>query len=326
MGANAEEESLVRRAALLICIAGVAIVPAAARAATPAAVTGAATAITGSTATLNGTVLPNKSATYHFEYGTTTAYGSQTPDVTANGNSGKAVSADISGLTPQTTYHFRLVATNPSGTATGADVEFTSTTGGPAPAPAVTITATPAVVRFGKPVVIAGQVPGSPGVKVELEQTPFPFTSPFATLAEGTTDTAANYSFQVLPAVNTRYHVSAKSSPPADSPDVTVLVKPKVGLRLGDRTPRRGQRVRFKGSVLPAHDGQAVRIQRKTSKGWKTIARPVLKPTTPVGTTARSKYRKRIRIRRSGAYRTVFVPTDGDHVRGKSPKRRARVH
>jgi hypothetical protein len=328
MPSKAEEESLVRRAAFLICIAAVAIVPGTARAAAPLASTSAATAVTGTTATLNGTVFPSKEATtYHFDYGTTTDYGSQTPAAgPVGGNAGKAASADITGLTPLTTYHFRLVATNASGTATGTDVEFATTTGGPPPGPTVTIAAAPTTVTFGKAVTIAGQVSGSPGVKVTLEQTPFPFTDAFKSLAGGTTDTAANYSFPVAPALNTRYHVAAKSSPPATSADVTVLVRPKVTLRLGDRTPRRGQRVRFKGSVLPAHDGKPVRIQRKTSTGWKTVAQPVLKPAAPLNGVPRSKYRKRIRIRRSGAYRTVFVPGDGDHVRGKSAKRRARVH
>ena len=105
----------------------------------------------------------------------------------------------------------------------------------------------------------------------------------------------------------------------------TVRVRPKVTLRLSDRTPRSGQRVRFKGFALPAHDGMAVRIQRKTRDGWKTIATPLLKPATPVDGVARSKYRKRIRIRRSGAYRTV-LPAHGDHARGVSRKRRAFVH
>jgi hypothetical protein len=318
----------MRRAATFICFAAFALLAETASAAAPAAITGAASAITGTTATLNGTVLANKEeTTYHFEYGLTTAYGSVTPNAgPIGGNAGKAVSADVSGLAPLTVYHFRLVATNPSGTSTGADAEFTTTTGGAPPAAAVTITATPSTVTFGKPVTIAGQVPGSPGVKVELDQTPFPFTSPFAKIAEGTTDAAANYSFQVTPALNTRYHVEAKSSPPATSPDVTVLVRPKVGLRLGDRTPARGQRVLFKGSVLPAHDGQTVKVQRKTSSGWRTLRTPVLKAATPLNGTPRSKYRTRIRIRSNSVYRTVFAPTDGDHVRGKSRKRRAFVH
>jgi hypothetical protein len=296
--------------------------PATALADPPAATTGAASAVTATTATLNGTVSPNKEATtYRFEYGVTTAYGSQTPAGTSSGNASKAVSADITGLLPSTTYHFRLVATNASGTATGADAQFTTL---PAGAAAVTIAASPRVVGFGKPVTIAGQVVGRPGEKVELEENPFPYTGPFKNAGQGTTDAAANYSFQVTPAVNTRYHVVAKS-PPATSADVTVLVRTRVGLRLSDRTPARGARVRFTGSVLPAHDGMRVRIQRKTLAGWKTIATPALRAATAVGGVARSKYAKRIRIRRNSTYRTV-MPAHGDHARGTSRKRRAFVH
>ena len=310
----------MRRAALLILL-GFFALAGTALAAAPVATTGAASSVSATTATLNGTVDPNKeSTTYWFEYGKTTAYGSQTAPADAGpGNAAKSVSVDVSGLAPNTLYHFRLVARNASATVAGADATFTTGT------PAVTIAATPLVVTFGKPVTIAGQVAGNPGVSVTLEQSPFPFTGPFKPVADGTTDAAANYSFQVVPGLNTRYHVTAKASPPAASADVTVRVRPKVTLRLSDRTPRRGQRVRFRGSVLPAHDGKAVRIQRRTSSGWKTIATPLLEPATPVDGVARSKYRKRIRIRRDGVYRTV-MPADGDHARGKSPKRRAIVH
>jgi hypothetical protein len=310
----------VRRTVIAICVAlGGFVATGTALADPPAATTGAASAVTATTATLNGTVSPNKEATtYRFEYGTTTAYGSQTPAGTSSGNASKAVSADITGLAPSTTYHFRLVATNASGTAMGADAQFTTL-----PA-AVTIAASPRVVRFGNPVTIAGQVVGRPGEKVELEENPFPYTGPFKNAAQGTTDAATNYSFQVTPALNTRYHVVAKS-PPATSADVTVFVRTKVGLRLSDRTPPRGARVRFKGSVLPAHDGMRVRIQRKTLAGWKTIATPTLRAATPVDGVARSKYAKRIRIRRNSTYRTV-MPAHGDHARGKSRNRRAIVH
>src|SRR5215213_4937686 len=78
----------------------------------PGATTGEATDVTYQSATLNGVVNPNKEdTTYYFEYGTTTAYGSRTPDAIATGNAGKDVTAAISGLTGTTVYHFRLVAT-----------------------------------------------------------------------------------------------------------------------------------------------------------------------------------------------------------------------
>jgi hypothetical protein len=316
----------VRRAAFTICVAiGVLAVPGSALAGPPSATTGAATAVTGTTATLSGTVLANKEeTTYHFEWGTTTAYGLRSPDGMASGNAGKTVAADVTGLTPLTTYHFRLVASNASGTAFGADAQFTTTTGGPPPQPAVTIAAKPRVVTFGKPVTITGQVPGRPSEKVELEENPFPFNDPFRNAAQGTTDSAANYSFTVTPPLNTQYHVVAKS-PTATSADVTVLVRTKVGLRLSDRTPVAGARVRFRGSVFPAHDGSEVRIQRRTSSGWKTIATPVLRTATPLNGVERSKYRRRLRVRRSGVFRTV-MPAHADHARGKSGKRRAVVH
>jgi hypothetical protein len=296
----------------------------AASAATPAATTGAATAVGPTTATLNATVFPNQDKTsYHFEYGTTTAYGARTPDAgPVNGNAGKAVAATITGLAPSTTYHFRVVATNASGTAFGADLTFTTTAG-----TGVTIAAKPRTVTFGRSTTIAGQVAGAgAGTKVELQQTPFPFMTPFATALSGATDAAGAYAFTVAPRVNTKYHVEAKASPTLTSPDVIVNVRVRVGLRLSDRTPRIGQRVRFYGTVLPAHDGRAVSLQRRTRTGWKTIARPVLKPAKPLNGVARSKYSTHRRVYRSRTYRTVFRPRDGDHVRGTSPKRRARVH
>jgi len=96
----------------------------------PSVTTLAASSVGASTATLNGTVDPNGLATtYHFEYGTSTSYGSQSPAVDASAGSGSSpvpVSTSLSGLTPGTTYHFRLVATNTTGTADGADQTFTT--------------------------------------------------------------------------------------------------------------------------------------------------------------------------------------------------------
>jgi hypothetical protein len=99
----------------------------------PTVTTGSATAVTQTSATLNGTVNPNGQATdYHFEYGTSTNYTQRVPaappDPSAgSGTSNVPVSANISGLNPGTLYHFRLVATNGSGTTQGQDQTFTTT-------------------------------------------------------------------------------------------------------------------------------------------------------------------------------------------------------
>jgi hypothetical protein len=98
----------------------------------PGAVTGAATGIGPNSATLNGTVRPNGQLTvYRFEYGTTTAYGSQTTPASAGaGVAPVAASQAIAGLAPDTLYHYRLTATNNSDTTLGADRTFTTAPAG----------------------------------------------------------------------------------------------------------------------------------------------------------------------------------------------------
>ena len=92
----------------------------------PTVTTESATEITSSSVILNGTVNPNgESTTYYFEYGTSTSYGSNTPTTSAgSGTADVSVSANITGLSPNTTYHFRIVATNSAGTSYGSDKTF----------------------------------------------------------------------------------------------------------------------------------------------------------------------------------------------------------
>lgn len=98
----------------------------------PQVVTGAASGITSTGATLNGTVDPNGSATnFVFDLGTTTAYGVSTPAASAgSGGSPVPVSATIAGLSPGTTYHYRVRATNGFGSANGGDRTFTTAAAG----------------------------------------------------------------------------------------------------------------------------------------------------------------------------------------------------
>lgn len=94
----------------------------------PTVVTGSATSVGPTSATLNGTVDPNgRATTWHFEYGTSTSYGSRTPDKSAgSGGSAVDVSAALSGLARGRLHHYRLVATSDAGTSRGADQTFTT--------------------------------------------------------------------------------------------------------------------------------------------------------------------------------------------------------
>jgi len=76
---------------------------------------------------LNGSVDPHGLTTnVHFQYGTTTSYGLTTANQTKSGNAYQNVSASIVGLSASTPYHFRIVATNTSGTTYGSDRTFTT--------------------------------------------------------------------------------------------------------------------------------------------------------------------------------------------------------
>jgi hypothetical protein len=86
----------------------------------------AASNVTGTKATLNGSVNPEglEVTECFFEYGETTAYASTAPceGSIATNDEAQPVSASITGLTPNgATYHYRLVATNENGTEKSAD-------------------------------------------------------------------------------------------------------------------------------------------------------------------------------------------------------------
>jgi phosphodiesterase/alkaline phosphatase D-like protein len=97
----------------------------------PNVTTNAATSVGATTATLNGTVNANNdSTTVTFEYGTTNAYGMTVSAVQSpvTGGADTAVTGALTGLSPNTTYHYRVVGQNAYGTSNGTDMTFTTST------------------------------------------------------------------------------------------------------------------------------------------------------------------------------------------------------
>ncbi len=119
----------------------------------PSAQTDTADAVTTSGATLHGEGDGyGTDATAHFEWGTTTAYGNTTPEADlGSGSIATAAQADLTGLTANATYHYRLVVTSQWGTTDGSDQTLNTSAQPmqPTPPPAPTAIGTAAPVFTG---------------------------------------------------------------------------------------------------------------------------------------------------------------------------------
>jgi phosphodiesterase/alkaline phosphatase D-like protein len=85
--------------------------------------------VTPTTATVSSMINPRSAPTvFHFQYGTTSAYGLETSAGASIGSDETEHLAEetLTGLQPATTYHFRAVAVNFNGVASGLDQTFTT--------------------------------------------------------------------------------------------------------------------------------------------------------------------------------------------------------
>jgi len=200
----------------------------------PGVVTGFASSVGPVSAELNATVNPNSQEVTEckFEYGPSIPYESSVPCSQPPG-SGEApvdVSASISGLTTGQVYHFRISATNATGTAIGADHTFTPVVG-----------VLPTVTKLS-----AKKGPASGGTSVTITGTEFvaPFTVNFGTVQATTAHLNSPTSITVL-------------APPNTSGTVPVTVTTFNG------TSAPSSKVQFKyenptiNSVGPAHGSKA---------------------------------------------------------------------
>jgi len=139
----------MRRGLLLLCalLLGGVTAALAANPVPPTVTTGAASGVTTNAATVAGSVNPGDAeSTWQFQYGTSTSYGLTTPVKTLPAaTTASNVSAALGSLTPGTTYHYRLTATNAAGITRGADRSFT--TSAPPAKPAVTTRAATSITR-----------------------------------------------------------------------------------------------------------------------------------------------------------------------------------
>jgi hypothetical protein len=277
-----------------------------AMAAVPGVTAQAPTGVTAAGATLHGRVNPRSLATtYFFQYGPTVAYGARTAAAEAgSGAAAVSVSAPVAGLAANTTYHFRLVARNASGTATTADRTFRTR----AIRLAVALGATPNPAPVGAATTLVGVVTGTgaAGRPVQIEQRPFPFRGAFANAGNAlVADAAGRFSMAVLVLpITTQYRARVTDRAGVVSPALVVGARASVGTQVSSTHVRRGGRVHFSGRVRPSEPGRGIAIQKRRDGRWITVAGTVAR----AGGAGFAVYGKTIRIPRGGLYR-VFLGT-----------------
>ncbi|WP_354699908.1 hypothetical protein DSM112329_00167 [Paraconexibacter sp. AEG42_29] len=311
---------MVRKLTLMAGLATLALtaVPTVAAAKAPGVATGAASKVTSTSVRLSAKVAPrSRSTTYSFQYGTTRKYGGGTATFPAgSGSKTVSVSADLAGLTGNTLYHYRVVASNQDGVVSGKDRQFRT-----AKVPlSLSVAATPNPVGFGGATTITGVLSGThgPGKTIQLQQKGFPFTAPdFANAPVSPVVTGADGSFALTVAgltQNVQYRVYTTTGKRLVSAPVLVGVAPTVRTAVSTTRPRRGTLVRFAGTVTPRFVPAQVAIQRKGSTGaWLTVGGVY---TRSYG-TAKARYAKSVRIRNAGTYR-VFVGLPNSQFAGST--------
>ena len=310
--------SLTRKmTALVTCLGGTVVITGgfAQAALSPAtASTGVASSITSSSVTLTGSTYPsNQQTEYYFQYGSTSAYGLQTPTMVAG--SGKEtihVVAAVTGLSPFTTYHYRLVAINASGTTDGVDRSFTTKK-----VPLTFVLQPLQPETFERPFSISGSLAGTGSADhaVVLQASSFPFLGGFKNIGSPTTTNASGaFTFRVSGlALNTQFRVSTPEPPVVKSDLVVARVRVRVVLRV-ESVARPGF-ARFSGTVTPGEPAARVLIQYLRTTGRPlSIGSVLITSRKP----SRSRFARTLRIRKRGFYRASVDVVSGAQTSGQS--------
>jgi hypothetical protein len=281
----------------------------------PLAYAGYVDQITVSSATLKGSINPRGSATQsYFQYGPTTAYGSQTvPAPAGAGTEEVKLAQSVTGLQPYTTYHFRVVASNSVGTTNSADATFTTKK---IPL-SLAISAAPDPVVFGSALRLSGTLSGtgSAGAEVVLQTNPFPYAQGFRNATSPQlTNAMGGFSFPIAGLLDgTHLRVATVGQPAVYSPVIAESVSVQVALHV--RPAAAHGFVRFYGTVTPAKPGARVALERFDHGRYVLAAGTKIRRRDGGG----SRFGLTTRLHRGSRYRVlVQVTSGGPLVSGRS--------
>ena len=318
---NAPKHNIHRRsgrsaglvAALFLLVCALGPLAGQAAAATPTATTGSAAAVTYSSAILYASVNPGgESTTYGFEYGTTSSYGTKTSMQPAGNGTITIpnISQSITGLQAGTVYHYRIVATNSSGTAYGKARTFTT-----AKIPlSVQLAGAPNPVIFGNPFFVQGNLTGTDAGnrEIALQANPYPYTQGFKTVGNAeVTTSSGSFSFPYVGLFqNTQLRVTTVAgSPSVTSPTLLEDVAVRVSLHI-HYAARRGY-YKVYGTVSPAEVGALVGFEQlEPGNRYVNVNGTVVR----AGSSSTSVFSRVVRLKRRTLYRALIKVSDPAHA------------
>jgi hypothetical protein len=284
-------------------------------AAVPAVSTGAFGSLTYQSAVLGAAVNPEgRISVVYFQYGTTKKYGAQSGSIeVAAGARAVPVAIPVTGLTPGTLYHYRVVATNSSGTALGADRTLTTLK---IPLSLAITGAAPNPAPYGAAIQLVGTLSGtgSAGAVIQLQENVFPYTGGFVDYGnpELTLSTGA-FTFNVIgAAMNTQFRVVSGT---VVSGIVTVQMMVSVTLAGEASGTHQHPKIRFSGVITPAEPGARIAFERLVGTTWRVVGGTVASAKTVNATVA---FATTLRIRAGGTFRALALPVEGAHNAGYS--------
>lgn len=130
------------------------------------------------------------------------------------------------------------------------------------------VTPSPVIVPAGAPVIISGRIAGDRNAneEVTLSRDPHPYGDGFKEERTTRTNRDGYFRFTRTADENANFRVRTRGL----QADVVVRVRYVIAIAPSTMTPRKGQMVRFTGTVLPSSTG-FVRLQRRTSRGYATV-------------------------------------------------------
>ena len=280
----------------------------------PAVATGTVTSLTSTSVILLG-VLNAKAepANYRFQYGTTEAYGIQTP-LQPGGRSPAQIHVNqpVGGLKPNTLYHYRIVAYGARGAVLGSDRTFKT----PKVPLALSISTSPSPVPFGDTFVLGGTLfgTGNSSRAIALQSNPFPYVQGFKTLGNPElTSATGGFSFPIVGmSVNTQFRVITTAAPYISSPVFlqSVAVRASFHVQRVHRN-RPGRYYRMYGTVTPIEVGAQVGFQLlRPGRSSLNVGGTFVHSGSPTVST----FSTIVRVRRPGVYQALVKVSDGAHV------------